>query len=146
MAPSDSTASPTATSASSVDEPHKRAFPFAALILLALCIAYIVSYLVYRRILTSWNAKQNAEKVQNFPSEFFEKKPRGVSDSLSASLRRAHGMVTITKDRLGSHGARAYGRARLPEKTQSQRHMCMTSLLCGYLLKYSLLAFLFEHP
>lgn len=77
MAPSDSTASPTATSASSVDEPHKRAFPFAALILLALCIAYIVSYLVYRRILTSWNAKQNAEKVQNFPSEFFEKKPRG---------------------------------------------------------------------
>ncbi|KIK36163.1 hypothetical protein CY34DRAFT_811504 [Suillus luteus UH-Slu-Lm8-n1] len=135
MAPSDSTASPTATSASSVDEPHKRAFPFAALILLALCIAYIVSYLVYRRILTSWNAKQNAEKVQNFPSEFFEKKPRGASDSLSATLRRAHRMMMITKDRLASHGARAYGRARLPEKTQSQRHMCITALLCGYLLK-----------
>jgi hypothetical protein len=146
MAPSDSTASPTATSASSADEPHKRAFPFAALILLALCIAYIVSYLVYRRILTSWNAKQNAEKVQNFPSEFFEKKPRGVSDSLSASCRRAHGMMITTKDRLASHGARAYGRARLPEKTQSQRHMCITSLLCGYLLIYFLLAFLFEHP
>jgi hypothetical protein len=60
-----------------VHGPHKRTFPFAALILLALCITYIVGYLVYRRILNSWNAKQNAEKVQNFPNEFFEKKPRG---------------------------------------------------------------------
>ncbi|KAG1763503.1 hypothetical protein EV702DRAFT_181540 [Suillus placidus] len=76
MAPSNSTASSTATAISSVDEPHKRVFPFAALILLALCIAYIVGYLIYRRILNSWNAKQNAEKVQNFQNELFEKKPR----------------------------------------------------------------------
>ncbi|KAG1811269.1 uncharacterized protein BJ212DRAFT_1302141 [Suillus subaureus] len=77
MAPSSSITSPTATATSSVSDSHKRTFPFAALILLALCIAYIVGYLVYRRILNSWNAKQNAEKVQNFPDEFFEKKPRG---------------------------------------------------------------------
>ncbi|KAG1888713.1 hypothetical protein F4604DRAFT_1950549 [Suillus subluteus] len=77
MAPSSTTTSPTATATSSVDESHKRTFPFAALILLALCITYIVGYLLYRRIRNSWNAKQNAEKVQNFPDEFFEKKPRG---------------------------------------------------------------------
>ncbi|KAG1740358.1 hypothetical protein EDB19DRAFT_2024991 [Suillus lakei] len=77
MAPSSSTTSPTTTATSFVDEPHKRVFPFAALSLLAVCIAYIVSYLVYRRIVNSWNAKQNAEKVQTFPDEFFKKKPRG---------------------------------------------------------------------
>ncbi|KAG1822306.1 hypothetical protein EV424DRAFT_1644151 [Suillus variegatus] len=76
MAPSSSTVSPTAAATFSADQSHKRAFPFAALILLALCIAYILGYLVYHRVLKSWNARQNAEKMQNFPNEFFEKKPR----------------------------------------------------------------------
>ncbi|KAG1729094.1 uncharacterized protein EDB91DRAFT_839099 [Suillus paluster] len=84
MAPSSSTTFPSATATSSVNEPHKHAFPFAALILLALCIAYIASYLIYRRIVNSWSATQaTEEKVQNFPDEFFEKKPRGVSKSVS---------------------------------------------------------------
>ncbi|KAG2338532.1 hypothetical protein BDR05DRAFT_969081 [Suillus weaverae] len=146
MAPSSSTTSSITTAISSVDEPHKRVFPFAALILLALCIAYIVGYLIYRRILNSWNAKQNAEKVQNFPNELFEKKPRGVFDSLSATLHRTHEMIITMKNRVASHGPRAYGRARLSEKTQSQRHMCVAALSCVHLLDDSLLAFLFELP
>ncbi|KAG2069778.1 hypothetical protein BDR04DRAFT_1101046 [Suillus decipiens] len=102
MVPSSSTTSPIATATSSVNEPHKRTFPFPALILLALCIAYITGYLVYRRIL-NWNAKRNTEKVQNFPKEFFEKKPRGAFDSLSATLHRIHEMI-IMKGRLASPG------------------------------------------
>ncbi|KAG2130444.1 uncharacterized protein EDB93DRAFT_79288 [Suillus bovinus] len=78
MAPSNSTTFPTPSVTSSVDQPHKRVFPFAALILLAFCITYIVGYLVYRRILNYWSARQTAEKVQNFPNELCEKKPRGL--------------------------------------------------------------------
>ncbi|KAG2359523.1 hypothetical protein BDR07DRAFT_1414844 [Suillus spraguei] len=104
MVPSSSTTSPTATATPSVNEPHKRTFPFAAFILLALCIAYIAGYLAYRRIL-NWNAKRNAEKEQNYPNEFFEKKSRGAFDSLSATLHRTHEMI-IMKARLASHGSR----------------------------------------
>ncbi|KAG2056212.1 hypothetical protein BDR06DRAFT_295949 [Suillus hirtellus] len=141
MAPSSSTVSPTATATSSADQSHKRAFPFAALSLLALCIAYILGYLIYHRILKSWNARQNAEKMQNFPNEFFEKKPRSTFDSLSATLHRTHEMMIIMKDRLASHGLRAYGRARLLEKMQSWRHMCVAALSCMHVLN----DFLFQH-
>ncbi|KAG0698001.1 hypothetical protein DFH29DRAFT_943492 [Suillus ampliporus] len=92
MAPSTSTTSPTAT-ATSVNEPHKHAFPFAALILLALCLAYIASYLIYRRILNSWRVKQDADEKVHFPDEFFEKKPRGSPRfTWTQSIRKSKAM------------------------------------------------------